>query len=199
MGAIEGLCGRCLLLEHGRKIFDGSVPEAIAKYRDSTLTRAGAVSLADRTDRYGDGALRFRTILFNGGGPVVTGEPLTIELTLEAERDLPSYQFTLRFCRNYREAVIMVDSKSQGSSPSAKAGLNTLRIDLPTCPLMPNQYLIELWANFSNATVDGMFDAASLTVQEGDPYGTGTMVYAPQNGLVVAPRAVWSTTATLAQ
>lgn len=195
MGAVEGLCQRCLLMEHGRKIFDGAVPEAIARYRDSTLTRAGAVVLADRTDRYGDGALRFRSIIFNEGGPVVTGEPLTIDIAFDAEQALPSWQFTLRFCRNYREAVIMVDSRSQGVSLSADAGSNQLRIEMPSCPLMPNQYLIELWANSSNATVDGLFDAASITVQEGDPYGTGTMIYAPQNGLVVAPRGQWEVTA----
>ena len=194
MGAIEGLCQRCLLMENGRKIFDGAVPEAIARYRDSTLTKAGAVSLAERTDRYGEGALRFRSIIFNEGSPIVTGEPLTIDLAFEAERAIPSWQFTLRFCRNYREAVIMVDSKSQGVSLTANKGPNNLRIQLPSCTLMPNQYLIEIWANASNATVDGLFDAASITVQEGDPYGTGTMVYKPQNGLVVAPMAGWAVT-----
>ena len=192
MGAIEGLCQRCLLLENGRNVFDGAVPEAIARYRDSTLTKAGTVSLAQRTDRYGEGALRFRSIRFNDGGPVVTGEPLTIDIGFAAERDISSWQFTMRFCRTYREAVIMIDSKSQGIALSATRGDNQLRIELPSCLLMPNQYLIELWANASNATVDGMFDAASVTVQEGDPYGTGTMVYAPQNGLVVAPRGKWS-------
>jgi hypothetical protein len=89
----------------------------------------------------------------------------------------------------------MVDSRSQGVSLSADAGSNQLRIEMPSCPLMPNQYLIELWANSSNVTVDGLFDAASITVQEGDPYGTGTMIYAPQNGLVVAPRGQWEVTA----
>ena len=191
MGAIEGLCQRCLLLEHGRLIYDGGVPEAIARYRDSTLTRVDAVSLADRTDRYGEGVVRFQRLRFNDGNAVVTGEPLIIELDYVAERALPSWQLTLRFCRNYREAVIMIDSKSQGRNLTARAGHNTLRIQLPTCPLMPNRYLIELWANVSSATADGMFDAASITVQEGDPYGTGTMVYAPQSGLVVAPMARW--------
>ena len=192
MGAIEGLCQRCLLLEHGRLIFNGAVPEAITRYRDATLSRVEAVGLADRTDRYGDGAIRFQRLRFNGGGAVVTGEPLTIELDYVAGRALPSWQLTLRFCRTYRESIIMIDSKSQGMNLTAQAGRNTLHIQLPSCPLMPNRYLIELWANVSSATADGMFDAASVTVQEGDPYGTGTMVYAPQNGVVVAPLASWT-------
>ena len=192
MGAIEGLCQRCLLLESGRKIFDGPVPEAIARYRESTLEKAGAVALAERTDRYGDGDLRFRTIQFNDGGPVVTGEPLTIDISYTAERALPSWAFTLRFCRNYREGTLMIDSRSQGIELSASPGDNQLRIRMPTCPLMPHQYLIAIWANAGNSTVDGMFDAASITVQEGDPYGTGTMKYGPQNGDVVAPRGEWS-------
>ncbi|WP_116126763.1 ABC transporter ATP-binding protein [Lewinella sp. IMCC34183] len=191
MGAVEGLCQRCLLMERGRKVFDGAVPEAIARYRDSTLSRASAVDLADRTDRYGDGAIRFQRVSFNGGRPVVVGEPLRVEVEFLCTEAIDSWQFTLRFCRNYREAVIMIDSKSQGVALSAQAGLNKLTIDLPSCTLMPNRYLVEMWANSSNATVDGLFDAASVTVQEGDPYGTGTMVYAPHNGLAIAPRGQW--------
>src|SRR5581483_2601713 len=58
MSAVQALCRRGIVLEGGRLAFEGPANEAVARYLASQETLARR-SLGERTDRHGDGAIRF--------------------------------------------------------------------------------------------------------------------------------------------
>lgn len=191
MSAVEGLCGRCLLMEGGRAIYDGAVGEAIARYRRASLDAAHADLLDERTDREGTGRVRFSNVRLNRGAQVYTGEPLLLEIDVRSTADIDNLQIAVKFSRNYREVVMTLDNRIQGFNLSVREGLNTLTIKLPRLDLIPDRYLIDLWAGASTIAEDRIFNAATVVVIERDVYGSGLMPRANKHGFFVPPACEW--------
>lgn len=196
MSAVEGLCGRCILMDGGRMAYDGTVSEAIGRYREGSLKMTQATGLAQRTDRDGGGRVRFTDVRLNGNGSVYTGEPLRLEVNYEATERIPSLQIAIKFSRNYREVVMTLDNRIQGRPLSAKVGRNTLVVDLPSLDLIPDRYLIDLWAGAGSAAEDRIFNATSVVVLEKDIYGSGVLPQANRHGFLVPPACRWETSLT---
>ena len=186
MAAVAGLCERCMVLEEGRLTYDGPVAEAIERYQEAVFQRAHALPVAERTDRYGPGRLRFTDLRINGGYRATVDQPVRFELSFRAERSLTGVQFTLMLNRSYQEVVLTIDSKNQGEVIDVPKGESRLLIDLPFLPLAPGRYLVDLWANIGSGTEDGMFHAANLEI-EGEQTATTTL----EEGVVRAPRCRW--------
>lgn len=193
MSAVEGLCHRCMLLEGGRKTYDGTVAEAINRYRTNSFTQAETLNLADRTDREGTGRVRFVEVRINEGEQVFTGEPMTLEIDFQAERALENLQIAVKFSRNYREVVMTLDNRMQGFPLGVRPGLNTLRIQIPRMDLLPGNYLIDLWAGVSTRAEDRIFNVATMKVGEHDVYGSGMTPRTGHHGLVMGPVCTWET------
>ena len=84
MTSVKQLCKHGILLENGQVSFMGTAEDTIGKYLAVNLEDIDK-PLAERTDRRGDGRVRFTNVLFrNAKGDVVTeafvGTPLTIEM-----------------------------------------------------------------------------------------------------------------------
>ncbi|WP_116106029.1 ABC transporter ATP-binding protein [Lewinella sp. IMCC34191] len=196
MSAVEGLCGRCILMDGGRMAYDGTVSEAIGRYREGSLNMAEASGLAERTDRDGGGRIRFTDVRLNQNGGVYTGESVRLELDYEATVDIPSLQVAIKFSRSYREVVMTLDNRIQGKPLSARAGNNTLVVELPALDLIPDRYLIDLWAGAGSVAEDRIFNATSVVVLEKDIYGSGVLPQANRHGFLVPPACRWETART---
>ncbi|WP_420457969.1 ABC transporter ATP-binding protein [Neolewinella sp.] len=193
MSAVEGLCGRCILMDGGRVAYDGTVGGAIGRYREGSLLAAESEVLGARTDREGGGRFRFTDVRLNYGGGVYAGEPLLLELDYEATADIPSLQVAIKFSRNYREVVMTLDNRIQGRPLSAHRGHGTLVVELPALNLIPDRYLIDLWAGTSTVAEDRIFNAATMIVLEKDVYGSGLLPQANRHGFFIPPACSWET------
>lgn len=191
MGAVEGLCHRCMLMQNGEKAYDGSVEEAIRRYRQASLARADAAALGGRTDRDGEGNFRFRSVEINQGEGVAVGLPLVLELGYHAVKAVDHLQIAVKFCRNFRETILTVDSRTQGARLGVQAGEGCLRIEIPRFDLLPGQYFIDLWAGSMTAVEDRIFNATVLTVADRDLYGSGNALIGGRHGIVAPPRCDW--------
>ena len=92
MDTIRRLCGRCVVLDEGRIIFDGEVEEGIARYlrrglRDAAMDR-DLTSVAPTVRREGAGVRLLRIALDQKGQPVLaSGEDLRLRLWVEADAE----------------------------------------------------------------------------------------------------------------
>ncbi|WKN41784.1 ABC transporter ATP-binding protein [Tunicatimonas pelagia] len=191
MGAVEGLCTRAMLLDKGRIAYDGGVTEAIDLYRDATLSKADEQELAQRTDRDGVGNFKFTHVVLNGGDVVLTDRPLKIDLYYQVKETLQNLQLVIKISRNYREIVMTIDSKAQGVIIDVEKGEGMISVKVPNLPLLPYQYVIDLWSGISGGVEDRIFNAAKMLVEERDIYGTGNIPNAKKHGLLVAPKCEW--------
>jgi len=182
--AVENLCTRGIVLDHGKLVFAGKQDEAIRFYADSQ-DRSHHASLAERTDRSGNGDVRITGIQLRGdqGEPQATafaGQTLEVHLQFEnrSGKPLPNLVATL-FVRTHLDAPVFVQQNRLtgddfGDLPSR--GAFVCRI--PRLPLPASTYRIGFALVSSpqrDQVLDAIHHAIDLPVETGNFFGTGKL------------------------
>ena len=143
MNTIRQLCSRCIVLDHGKLIFDGEVEEAISRYMD-----AGGLSFEKKIDlssasRLGGISRRvlFSSAEINRENNIYTcDEPLDISFSLESE----SLQDDIRLMMIlfYQDGTRI--GKTESENFSVQPGINEIHVLVPNEDLADGQYYYEI-------------------------------------------------------
>lgn len=181
MAAIASLCTRALLIEGGRLELSSSPQTVIEKYLSKSRANAG-VSLLERNDRKGSGRLRFSntSVLNDRMDPVDTvtsGQDISIAL-----------DYDIRDSSTLHNAVVQIKFSGILGQPlfaclSRVSFRESLTLSLGTrllckilrLPLASGVYTYTVWCTVGGTLEDYVSEAGTLTVVEGDYFGTGKL------------------------
>jgi lipopolysaccharide transport system ATP-binding protein len=192
MTAVQNLCGSALLLEYGKIVDTGTASDVVDRYLNESFERS-LLSLEGRTDRQGDGAIRF------------------VSLCLHNDRDEEVSQFHAGQCsklliqfRNHTAATlrdVKIALRIDGSSGERLAHLSTevnnldfssvpmeanaVEIRIPRLPLMPGSYVVTAFCSVGGVISDWVQHAGSFQVAEGDFFQTGRLPPHGQGSLLM--------------
>ncbi len=180
MTAISRLASTTVFLDQGRVNFIGPTDEAIRFYVSQPVSRND--SLSTRTDRSGDGVIRFEYLRFydTQGTPVESigsGEPLVIAIGYRNDLknlEPPDLVLDMRITDLMGHPITTFstrfnDLKARGSLPQT----GTLKCYIPCLALAEETYSIDLWVSYRSATADYIARAAELNVTSSDYFETG--------------------------
>ena len=176
--AVSSLCPRSMLLASGEKVAEGPTSEVIRDYVRSVRRDAGT-SLADRTDRAGNGRLRFTEVDFESEGESIdspaTGQDFDIVLRYESADGQPvrNPSFAVQITTLIGEIMVHLYTRTAGVALASVPARGEVRCSVPRCPLPPGQYAVTIWADVGGDPVDWIQRACELTVREGDFFGSG--------------------------
>ena len=180
MAAVENLCQRSVVLDQGHIKYIGSQTEAIAQYLECVA--GNELALRERKDRIGSGELRIVAIEIKDShgrqlNAVGSGQDFDIYLHYEVMSELYS-----------RNVIVGISVKTQlgmrvflhhnrlsrdefGVLPRTGAFICRFK----RLPLSPSTYRLgfSVMKDGGHSYVDSIGDAYSITVVEGDYYGTG--------------------------
>jgi lipopolysaccharide transport system ATP-binding protein len=181
MPAVEGLCTRAIVLENGRVAFDGPSRQAILHYLESQA-RASRIDLETRTDRIGDGRIRFVRMWFQGAdGRVIdtarSGDELRVVLEYRASdtRALGSVSLAVAVDGRMGERITMLWSEASGAAWTDAPSRGRLVCRVPRLPLNAGQYALHLCGRVNDVIADWIYDAATLKVAGGDFFRSGRL------------------------
>jgi len=144
--AVERLCDRAALLREGQLVFDGSVHEAITRYRRALADEGGAPQLDGRgASGTGDARLTGVRLVSQDGEErdrFLAGEPFGLELTLTGSVPAPSLHLELRDGSGLLVAEELVDTASLGWD-ERDAALD-VKLDVPAPPLQFGRFEVGL-------------------------------------------------------
>ncbi len=192
VAAMESFCTRCLVLKHGRVAFDGPCKEAIAFYlkgstnghSDSTPDIIELMSTPSRASMYQPQIKRLE--MFGGDGQPLrgslpAGKSMQARITVELVRPAASVCVELAFFTLSGQRICTAHSAYESKwNYGRRAGEQVFICDIASLPLVPGQYQIQLGLDVALSTVDCVEDAARITVEKSDFYGTGII---PTQGL----------------
>ena len=143
MNTIRQLCKRCIVLDHGKLIYDGEVEEGISRYMD-----AGGVSFERWIDLTSASRLRgiSRRILFvsaeihRDNNVYSSKEPMELTFTLEAESAQDNIRFMMILF--YQDGTRI--GKTESEDFSVQQGLNEIPISVPNDGLADGAYYYEI-------------------------------------------------------
>jgi len=190
MAAIESLCKHGLVLNAGQVEFIGTQTEAIAKYFENF--NDNKVSLRDFAQRPGSGAVRITKVKFQE----VSGRPIEV---IQSGQDLEicfSYETGANYSNGYVHVGMQVytqlgvqvfsqTTRIMGGGFIKLSPKGTFICRIPHIPLPPAIYQLHCGIKVDEITADTIAGAITMTVAEGDFYGTGRVPLSNQGVCLV--------------
>lgn len=182
LSAVQAMCTRAIYLEAGKVVEQGDVNDIVTTYLGQTQNTIGAaVPLAERTDRRGEGQMRFtRFTAFDESGRersvVQTGDTITLALDYVsyADEQAPAV-VRIAFSDIYNQRVFMCITRSSYGYTLNLKQKGRIKCTIPKLPLLPGTYTIDVWCKVDEKIADEIRTAAELVVAEGDFFGTGRL------------------------
>jgi lipopolysaccharide transport system ATP-binding protein len=172
LGIIRALCDRGVLVNRGRVLADAPVGEAIDAYLHM-LEQAASEDLLERTDRHprSRGETQIKGVVIRdatSGLPdvVVGGRPATI--SVELTEALPRIECRMVIANSLGQPVTRLDSQPPSDADRRGAELGTtIECELPSLPLLPGRYRLDVRIRAQEAIQDGLLGAAYFNVEPG--------------------------------
>jgi ABC-type polysaccharide/polyol phosphate transport system ATPase subunit len=147
--AVERLCERSVLLDHGRVAFDGPTREAVARYRRALADEADPAERGAGLREWGSGeaAIASATLVGKEGGDrlqFLSGEPFTLRVGVSTPDGVPAprLQLELRDDAGTLVAGEAVDLRELGWVVGN--GERSVRFDIGSLPLAEGRFHLRL-------------------------------------------------------
>jgi len=179
MAAVEALCTRCLLIDQGRVLADGSPHELIAKYLSAeAIPENAARELTQHPNRPGGlkPLMHSVSLRSQSGLPasaIRMGEGLSIQLDFSgARRFRPNVVITIK--NHFGVPVFSICTRVQRrfQTPDAIAA-GTIVSHLRDLPLLEGTYSLDLYLGEEYQHLDIVYDAISFEVLPADVFESG--------------------------
>jgi len=179
MGAIRQLCSKVVVLERGKKIYEGPVEKGIAKYLASVEQKKHTSLLS--VQRTGDFTLdaKIAGVSIESGGKkdpqdIDSSRPMTISVEIHTTRPTDAGVCLYVKDENQRTVLYLVSGYVQKQIFHLKKGKTVITCVIPRTNLTSGRYSIDAGLLYPERDwTDFIPDAASFSVDHMDPYDVG--------------------------
>jgi len=196
MSAIQTLCNSGILLENGMIKGYDKVNKVVDEYLKNIIV-ISSTPLHSRFDRSGKGTARFVSIRLKNDDDMPisnlrSGDNLKICLTVDTKEPIVNSNFILSFYNIIGQKVFHCSTNTVGFTGiklNKIINSTTVVCYVPELPLPPGNYHINIALYSNNELIDHVESAISISVLEGDFFGSGKI---PNNdGSVVFVKHGW--------
>jgi lipopolysaccharide transport system ATP-binding protein len=182
MSAVEALCNRGILIDTGRLSLDSTSRVAISTYLEKAYDIIDAIPLLRRKDRKGNNKAkfsRFRVLNLNGNevSTLQSGKDywLETEYVNYSKKVMERAIVSIDFHDETNTRVMMLKSKFTNDYLDLNPDKGSIFCKLENLPLAKGSYRITLFMSQGDQEIlDWVEDAASINVDGGDFFGTGS-------------------------
>jgi lipopolysaccharide transport system ATP-binding protein len=162
---------------HGQLIISGEKDSVINKYLEDTSVIAKQ-DLRSRTTRSGNQRLKFTELYIedrNGNKvqELVSGNDYSIILSYMADGLVENVSVSIGIYGNYGQFLLMCNNEMAGQNFARLSPNGKVKCLLPRLPFSQGIYHINLYCEVKGVVSDWVQEAATLSVVDGDFYGTG--------------------------
>ena len=192
MAAVQQLCTTGLVLDGGQIAFSGMIGEAIMHYMRLTSKAVLSTNLRERRDRKGDGSLRFTRvdICTEKGEPVqivLSGQTVRLRFYYESEIEYDQATVNLAFNIYTSNGVLLthLNTRDVGRMllPVGRSGY--FECEWPDISLRSGVYTCALFCEVNGVIEDWIQSAFQIHIEDGDFFGTGSIVDRSQGDFLV--------------
>jgi lipopolysaccharide transport system ATP-binding protein len=180
MDAVQRLCARSILLEHGRLAMHGDTATVVARYFAASGERPapGETVALSAAPRRGSGEARFAEVSYHGTGDgtglVEPGGAMTVTMVIESDvaRTVESVAVNVRTRTGAK--LVNADTIAHGQAVRLHQGRTTLRLRIDALHLNAGVYVVGLWmSHAAGAPIDYVDSACELEIVRAREAGFG--------------------------
>jgi lipopolysaccharide transport system ATP-binding protein len=181
MAAIQNLCNKSIYLKDGRIEKLGNTEDVIGYYLESTNFNL-ETKLENRTDRKGNGAIRFTNVeLKNERGKHITAFQcgsdgnLSVQFKVNVER-INKFHFSVGIDDESGQRITVLNNEATNDLLSdINKDNGVVEIHIRKIPLRKGKYTYTLYSTIDGELADWIQNAGSFSVESGDFYKTGKL------------------------
>jgi len=190
MAAVESLCDVAYMLESSELVQSGKPVEVVESYL-SSCRMVSSVPLTERKDRAGNGRLRCTDLALQSDDQrpievVQSGKNVQFSVDYKStDGELKNVEMSIDIFAQTGQCMLILNSGMVGATFDAvpEAGRFTCRVE--RFPLSPGQYFMTLFCKVNGNIADWIKQAAVLTVEAGDFFGSGRLPPPTHGGFLV--------------
>lgn len=191
LAAVQHLCRRCLILEHGRTSFVGPTEEALRIYSSST---SNAKSQCDLSEYRFDTGFEFSSLAVRNSDNALTdtfrsGEDIIVQITVKSVRRISDLVLGVTLYSMTGMPVCNIRSDDSGNALSLPAGVSNVAVRFRLSQFLSNAFAVHLGALGSGrAVLAQIATPVEINIVAGDLSGTGRV---RQKGELIYVPAAW--------
>lgn len=193
MAAVQSICSHAVVLKNGRIAAPKQETKlALQYYNQSIVGGLLTTDLADRTDRSGNGHLRFTSLQFLDENMQqihrpVSGSKTFLRLNYKLNTRIKSISVAIGFNSTSGENKFIVSTELVDADYSNIEKDGHFDCVLEKFPLAPGEYLINIFSKMEGGEiVDWLQEAQNVTVENGDFFGTGRNITTSHQSVLIA-------------
>jgi homopolymeric O-antigen transport system ATP-binding protein len=153
----------------------GSVDSALSRYYE-TFGKRERRSLGSRTDRQGDGRIRFTHVdIANSDGTVKIDDTVEVRLHYEADKEFSNVMVGVGINGILGDPLALCSTRITGQDLERVPRRGVFVCAIPHLPLVPDRYSLNIYVQINGVTADWVQDAHSFDVVESDFFGSGEL------------------------
>lgn len=165
--AVQRLCTRCILLDHGHIIDQGSTAGIVARYLSTVAVQGRPNEWLDleSADRIGNGTARFAAVRYSSTDPNLdyqpyTRGPLEFSFLIRAHKACEVGGLAVTICDQLGTRLLNADLETLDRVVSLQPGTHNLQLRINQLFLNPGVYRLSFWlADRGNGRYrDGVYD-----------------------------------------
>jgi lipopolysaccharide transport system ATP-binding protein len=175
MSSLKTLCARGILIERGKKSFEGGIDEAVKRYLNTGFREKLSSKISDASLHLGTGEIvvaSIEVVTVDGNKALHTGDSIQIKLTYEIRSkdfDFTSCHTGIVIYDQYQNALISHTNKSIGiqfKNQDFRKG-DTITLTINEFPLNKGSYSLSYNIVDQNKYLDSMENAIEFEIEEG--------------------------------
>ena len=193
MAAVQNLCTRVMLLNNGTIDTIGETEEVISYYLKKFRNNEVSQELSIRTDRKGNGKLKFLEYWFeNENNEKVyamqsgLAYKMVIRIINTTENNLSNVRISVGIDDDQARRITMFGNDLTNQSINFDSDQTRLvKIFIPSIPFQSGTFHFTLFVSEDTNIADWVMNAGSFEVENGDFFGTGRVVIINQGNILI--------------
>lgn len=180
MAAIQSLCDKAMYLKQGKMEMIGDVEQVMSAYLKAS-SQIQQIDLSDRTDRNGNGDIRFQSVEIKDANNQLLQEfqcgkagKICVNFTRKDNRTMKNLHLALGINDEHGHRIAQFNNEST-NQVFAEVNSNSIEILIPKVPFRQGKYSFVLYATVNGEIADWIQEAGSFDVEAGDFYNTGKL------------------------
>jgi lipopolysaccharide transport system ATP-binding protein len=185
LAAVESLCNKAIVLQHGSVVFTGSAKDGVQFYLNNLAAEASnpsshivdLVNAPGRPSRYRPRLQRVEFYTQDGRpflGELRVGGSLKAVIHFHLDEPCSHFDAAIAIDTTTGQRICTAHSAYEPQrSHEERLGHQTFVCDIASVPLVPGDYRIAVGLDVANDEVDWVDDVSRLSIVRSDYYGTG--------------------------
>jgi lipopolysaccharide transport system ATP-binding protein len=188
MAAVENLCSKGILLNHGNSVLNSNIQKVLELYRENLTNQINYVNISNIKERSGNKRVMINDVFVTSlnNDKIYTFDEIEIKLNLKTDFAISKEKLKIDIGINNsfgdRVGWMSTDLIQTGQIDFIE---NKLTFNIKNLPYVPGRYSLSLFVEYENEIADWIQNVTHFIINERNYYSSGKLIPSNQGNILL--------------